>query len=73
MSDHGRDPSRAPSFAVDQELVDAAIALVHARFGESGAEADAAAMRLRDGKIVTSVAPAALNPAAELCHETGAR
>ena len=72
MSDCGRDPGSAPSFAVDQELVDAAIALVHARFDESGAEAGAAAMRLSDGAIVTSVAPAALNSAVELCHETGA-
>lgn len=57
--------------AVDQELVDAAIRLVEARFpGE--AWAGAAALRVEDGSVLTSVAPRAINPAVALCHETGA-
>lgn len=57
--------------SVDQELVDAAVALVEARFpGEKWA--GGAAMRLEDGTIVTSTAPKAVNPSVEVCHETGA-
>jgi cytidine deaminase len=57
--------------AVDQELVDAAASLADARLpGEEWA--GAAALRLDDGSILTSMAPRAVNPAVELCHETGA-
>ncbi|OLF05278.1 hypothetical protein BLA60_37130 [Actinophytocola xinjiangensis] len=57
--------------AVDVELVDAAISLVRNRFGsEDGA--GAAAMRLADGTVLTSVGPTAPNSAVELCHEVGA-
>jgi cytidine deaminase len=57
--------------AVDQELVDAAIGLVEARF-EGEEWAGAAALRVDDGSVLTSVAPSAINPAVTLCHETGA-
>lgn len=72
MDARGQDPAGGTPLAIDQELVDAAIALVHARFGDNEPDAGAAAMRLSSGAIVTSVAPTALNPAVELCHETGA-
>lgn len=51
--------------------MDAAIHLIEARL--PGQEwAGAAAIRLDDGSVLTSTAPKALNPAVELCHETGA-
>ncbi|WP_329561797.1 cytidine deaminase [Kitasatospora sp. NBC_01266] len=56
---------------VDQELVDAAIALARARF--PGQEwSGAAALRLDDGSVLTSIAPDFPNNAVRLCHETGA-
>ncbi|TWT34056.1 cytidine deaminase [Posidoniimonas corsicana] len=56
--------------ALDQELVDAAIAQAAARFpaGNGGA----AALRLADGQILTSVCLETPNEAVNLCHETGA-
>lgn len=61
-------PPRVP---VEQDLVDAAIALTRSRFpGE--ASAGAAALRLDDGTVLTSTAPSAPNAAVQLCHETGA-
>lgn len=57
--------------SVDQELVDAAVALVEARFPCED-WAGGAAMRLEDDTIVTSTAPKAVNPSVEVCHETGA-
>ena len=55
---------------LDQELVDAAIALAAARWpvGEAGA----AALYTSSGRILTSVAPESPNESASLCHETGA-
>jgi len=71
METHAQESSRAALGVVDQELVDAAVALARAR-GGGDAETGAAAMRLSNGAIVTSVAPPALNSAVQLCHETGA-
>ncbi|MEH0577719.1 cytidine deaminase [Streptomyces sp. B21-108] len=57
--------------SVDHELVDAAIELARTRFpGEDWS--GAAALRLDDGTILTSVAPDVPNTAVSLCHETGA-
>jgi cytidine deaminase len=57
--------------SVDQEMVDAAIGLARER--AAGVEwGGAAALRLDDGAIVTSIAPEAPNNAVRLCHETGA-
>ncbi|MCX4750746.1 cytidine deaminase [Kitasatospora sp. NBC_01287] len=56
---------------VDQELVDAAIELCRSRFpGQDWS--GAAALRLDNGAILTSVAPEVPNGAVRLCHETGA-
>jgi cytidine deaminase len=56
---------------IEQDLVDAAIALTRSRFpGE--AWAGAAALRLDDGTVLTSTAPHPPNAAVQLCHETGA-
>jgi len=56
--------------SLDQALVDAAIHQAVARF-PSG-EAGAAAIRTESGRTLTSVCFDAQNPAASLCHETGA-
>jgi cytidine deaminase len=60
--------------AVDAELVNAAISLIRNRFGAviDGAPGGAAALRLADGTVLTSVAPNAPNAAVALCHEVGA-
>lgn len=60
--------------AVDAELVEAAISLMRTRFGPAvdGAPAGAAASRLVDGMVLTSVAPDVPNAAVALCHEVGA-
>jgi cytidine deaminase len=53
-------------------LVDAATAckvLIDTRYAD-GSENGAAAMILADGRILTGTAPAAVNPAVQLCHET---
>ena len=57
---------------VDQDLVDAAVALARDRFpGEEWA--GAAALRVSTGEILTSVGTVGtLHPGAGLCHETGA-
>ena len=56
---------------VDRELVDLAIELIRERFGDNEGEG-AAALRLDDGTVLTSVGPPAPNAAVQLCHETGA-
>jgi cytidine deaminase len=57
---------------VDQELVDAAVALARERFPEEP-WSGAAAVRVSTGEILTSVGTVGtLNPGATLCHETGA-
>jgi cytidine deaminase len=57
--------------AIDQELVDAATELLRTRL--PGRDwAGAAALRLDDGTVLTSIAPEAVNGAVQLCHETGA-
>jgi cytidine deaminase len=55
---------------LDQHLIDAAIAQAIARFPNG--EAGAAAVRLSDGRVLTSVAFDGPNAATSLCHETGA-
>jgi cytidine deaminase len=55
----------------DQDLFHAARSLLQDRFGDTP-WSGAAAVRLADGTILTSTAPDAVNPAVELCHETGA-
>jgi cytidine deaminase len=55
---------------LDQQLIDAAIAQAIARFPRG--EAGAAAIRLSDGRVLTSVAFDGPNAATSLCHETGA-
>ena len=57
--------------SIDDDLFHAALSLLRDRFGDE-AWSGAAAVRLEDGTILTSTAPDALNPAVELCHETGA-
>ncbi|MFD5316645.1 hypothetical protein [Streptomyces sp. NPDC127098] len=57
--------------ALDQALVDAAVDLMSRRWppGEPGG---AAAVRVADGGVLTSVGLDNLNAAVILCHETGA-
>ncbi|WP_436736239.1 cytidine deaminase [Streptomyces sp. BBFR102] len=57
--------------ALDQELVDAARQQLDRRWpvGEDGG---AAAVRLADGRVLTSVGLDNLNMSVALCHETGA-
>jgi cytidine deaminase len=56
---------------LDQKLVDAAIDLMNKRFPQDE-DAGAAAMYTDNGELLTSVSPDIFNPAASLCHETGA-
>jgi cytidine deaminase len=56
---------------IEQDLVDAAIALTRSRFPDEP-WAGAAALRLDDGTVLTSTAPNPPNAAVQLCHETGA-
>ncbi|MHC4526063.1 MAG: cytidine deaminase [Planctomycetota bacterium] len=54
-----------------EDLIEAAIALAKERWGDEP-DAGAAAMRLENGEIVTSVYVDTPNEGANLCHETGA-
>ncbi|WP_190821380.1 cytidine deaminase [Saccharopolyspora pogona] len=56
---------------LDQRLVDAAIELVERRW-RNAVQAVAAAVRLDDGQILTSISLDNLNAAVTLCAETGA-
>ncbi len=56
---------------LDQRLVDAAIEQAVARFGDA-ADAGAAALYTKGGRILTSVGLNTPNESANLCHETGA-
>ncbi|MEU6171528.1 cytidine deaminase [Streptantibioticus parmotrematis] len=57
---------------VDRQLVDAAVELARSRFPDGEQWSGAAALRLDDGTVLTSVAPQPPNVAVSLCHETGA-
>ncbi|GAA1952268.1 cytidine deaminase [Kitasatospora viridis] len=57
--------------AVDQQLVEAATALARTR-SDGQDWSGAAALRLDDGTVLTSIAPHFPNNAVQLCHETGA-
>jgi cytidine deaminase len=57
--------------ALDQELVDAALDLMNRRWPQ-GEPGGAAAVRLSDGGILTSVGLDNLHPSVALCQETGA-
>lgn len=56
---------------LDQELVDAAVAQMDRRW-PAGEEGGAAAVRLDDGRILTSVGLDNLNAGVTLCQEAGA-
>lgn len=56
---------------VDNELVQAAIDQMNSRWPASR-DGGAAALRLADGRILTSVALDNLNAGVTLCHEAGA-
>lgn len=59
-----------PSDEQLRELIDRVQAFARDRFPEG--DEGVAGVLLSDGSVLTSTAPAALNPSVELCHETGA-